>query len=162
MFEDTSIESCCTKYDTKIGIASSSPKILQNSELVKWDVTENLDAYIVKYTKAEHGKPMFYFQSIETKQGSKIALDLFVYDYIELMNEFLSKNLHDGENYQFIEKGKGFSARRGKNNDGIPILKVDVYCDGLIIETLELRRYEMRVAVNKLKRLLSQCTAMVS
>ena len=149
-------------FDIEIGIASSNPKVVENPNLTKWDVSQSLDAFILKLHDESHSRPVYYFQSIATKKGNVIALDFFSYNYIELMNEFLSKNLHDDEEYSLIENGCGFLAKRGKTQGNIPILLVDIYNKHQVIETLKLRRYEIRVAVNKLKRLISHCSAMVS
>jgi len=101
----------------------------------------------------------YEFLDIVTSEGNSIAFGLYVHDLIEVMNEFISKNIHDKEKYSAVEAGMGFDARLAKSEEGnIPEMHFDVIFRDEVIETVKLRRYEMRVVVNKLRRLLSHCS----
>lgn len=119
---------------------------------------------IARFEKAKDGEcaevieTAYRFVDLITSNNNVICKGLNIHNLIETFNEFMSKNLFESEDYKVVEDGCGFDARLGRDSDsGAPELHIDIIKDNRVVETIACRRYEMRVIVNKLTRMLNQC-----
>lgn len=127
------------------------------------DVSDRMHARFEHLESAgsETSDTAFRFVDLRTSQDNVICVGLSVHNLIETFNEFLSQKIFESESYSVLINGCGFDAKLGRDEkNNVPELHINIHRDGEVVEVIACRRYEMRVVVNKLQRLLRECMAL--